>query len=195
MAPADPELREIVKEMNRSRLAEQFLKQFQVSCSPEGEIFPSTVLPAIAMSKSGIERVFPMKWGFRQKNGLLINARVETAAEKPTFCELWMNHRCVIPVSWYFEWDHDNHKKPVNKYALKPVQSGIIWLAGLYRMEDGFPAFVILTQQASERLSWMHDRMPVLLPKNFITEWINPGKNPADVIGNCLTDIEWKRAI
>jgi len=195
MAPANPELRELIKEMNRSKLAEQILKQSPESCSPEGEIFPSSVLPAIAMSKAGKERVFPMKWGFRQKSGLLINARIETAAEKPTFCESWAKHRCIIPASWYYEWDHDNLKKPLNKYVLKPVQTGPIWLAGLYRLENGFPAFVILTQPASDRLSWMHDRMPVLFPRNKIREWISPEINPETVIHNCLTDIEWKKAI
>ena len=104
MAPANPELRELVKEMNRSRLAERFRKR------PED------------------------------------NARAETAAEKPTFREAWAKHRCAIPASWYFEWEHDEKKRAGQKYALKPEGEDLIWLAGLYRMEGELPVFVILTR-------------------------------------------------
>ena len=120
MAPADPELRELVKEMNRAKLAEKFRKTENEPLTAEGEIFPSAVLPVLAVNKSGEQRVFPMKWGFAGAKGLLINARAETAADKPTFSESWRSHRCVIPASWYFEWEHDEKKKAGQKYALRP---------------------------------------------------------------------------
>ena len=144
MAPADPELREMVREMNRSKLAEMFTKNGKEPLHAEGEIFPSAVLPAIASGRSGERRVFPMKWGFSGPKGLLINARAETAAEKETFREAWAKHRCVIPASWYYEWEHDEKKKAGQKYALRPEKEGLIWLAGLYRMENSLPVFVIL---------------------------------------------------
>ena len=87
MAPANPELRELVKEMNRSRLAGYFRKNDDEQLTAEGEICPSAVLPVIASNKNGERRVFPMKWGFSQNGRLLINARAETAAENPTFSE------------------------------------------------------------------------------------------------------------
>ena len=121
MAPADPELRELVKEMNRSALAEQFKDKKQGALSAEGEIFPSAVLPVIATNRKGVERVFPMKWGFSMKGKhLLINARTETAAEKPAFREAWFAHRCNIPASRYNEWEHDEQTRPGKKYALRP---------------------------------------------------------------------------
>ena len=194
MAPADPELRELVKEMNRSALAAGFRKNEDESLRAEGEIFPSAVLPVLAVSKSGEERVFPMKWGFSGKNGLLINARMETASERPTFQEAWTRHRCVIPVSLYFEWEHDEKKKAGQKYALHPERKGLIWLAGLYRMENGLPVFVILTRPADESLIWMHDRMPVMLPETEISTWVRPGSDPASVIRKSLTKVRWEQA-
>ncbi len=195
MAPANPELRELVKEMNRSRLAERFRKRPEDMLTAEGEIFPSAVLPVLASSRTGEQHVFPMKWGFGGGKGLLINARAETAAEKPTFRESWAKHRCAIPASWYFEWEHDEKKRAGQKYALKPEGEDLIWLAGLYRMEGELPVFVILTRPADERLAWMHDRMPVMLPKASVGEWIRPDGQPAPIVQNSLTRVRWEQAV
>lgn len=194
MAPADPELRELVKEMNRSKLVSRFTGKEGVFLYPEGEVFPSAVLPVLAVNKAGEQRVFPMKWGFSGPKGLLINARAETAADRPAFREAWAAHRCVIPVSWYFEWEHDAKMKAGQKYALRPEEQGLIWLAGLYRLEDSLPVFVVLTRPADERIAWMHDRMPVMLPESEIGKWIRPGNDPAETVKTCLTRILWKQA-
>ena len=194
MAPADPELRELVKEMNRSKLASRFKGKEGGLLQPEGEIFPSAVLPVLAVNRAGVQRVFPMKWGFSGPKGLLINARAETAAEKAAFREPWAAHRCVIPVSWYFEWEHDEKKKAGQKYALRPEEQGLVWLAGLYRMEEGLPVFVILTRPADESVAWMHDRMPVMLPRAEIGGWIRPGGDPENAVRNCLTKVRWEQA-
>ena len=194
MAPADPELRELVREMNRSVLASRFGKKEGIPLQPEGEIFPSSVLPVLAVNKAGEQRVFPMKWGFSGPKGLLINARAETAAEKETFREAWKAHRCVIPASWYFEWEHDEKKKAGQKYALRPEEQGLIWLAGLYRMEEGLPVFVVLTRPADESIAWMHDRMPVMLPRSGIGEWIRPESDPDNALKTCVTRVRWERA-
>ena len=194
MAPADPELRELVKEMNRSALAAGFRKEPEKPLEAEGEIFPSAVVPALALNRAGEERVFPMKWGFSQRGKLLINARVETAAEKPTFRESWLSHRCVIPASWYFEWEHDEKKRAGQKYALRPEASGLVRLAGLYRLEDGLPVFVILTRPAADSLLWMHDRMPLMLPPDAAEAWIRPQSDPAAIARQCLTGVSWQLA-
>ena len=195
MAPANPELRELVKEMNRSRLAGRFRKDPEEMLSAEGEIRPSAVVPVLAMNRKREQQIFPMKWGFSQKNGLLINARAETAAGKPTFREAWARHRCIIPASWYYEWEHDEKKKPGQKYALKPENAELIWLAGLYRIEEGLPAFVILTRPAEENLTWMHDRMPVMLPYEKVHDWICPDSNPEALMNKCLKRVVWQKAV
>ena len=195
IAPANPELRALVKEMNRSRLAERFSAPEGEPLRAEGEIFPSAVLPVLALNKAGVQRVFPMKWGFTQKKGLLINARAETAAEKPVFREAWKCHRCVFPASWYFEWDHDERKRPGMKYALRPEGNRMIRLAGLYRMEEGIPAFVVLTCAADERIAWMHDRMPVLLGTAEAEAWISPDNDPGKIIQNRITKVAWEKAM
>jgi len=195
IAPANPELRALVKEMNRSKLAERFGASDGRPLQTEGEILPSSVLPVLARNRAGEVRVFPMKWGFSQKKGLLINARAETAAEKPTFRESWEHHRCVIQVSWYYEWEHDERKRPGKKYALRMPGEGLIRLAGLYRLEEGLPAFVVLTCAADETIAWMHDRMPVMLRPEDADAWICPDTDPASVIRNRITKVAWEKAV
>ena len=77
-----------------------------------GEIFPSTAAPIIAASGRKITPQF-FVWGFPgfQKKELLINARSESAAQKPTFKSSFLQRRCVIPSTGFYEWSHDSLKK------------------------------------------------------------------------------------
>jgi len=189
-----PELRPIIEAMNHSPLVAKFQKSSAVLS--QGEIRPTNVAPVIASSKSGNRAVFPMKWGFTGKT-LLINAKTETAAFKPTFREAWASHRCIVPASWYFEWEHmtmnDGKKKTGDKFMLQPKGSPVTCLCGLYRIEEGLPCYVILTREPSEEIRFIHDRMPLMLPDQCIDEWINPTANPAEIIQNAQTDILFER--
>ena len=59
---------------------------------------------------------------------------------KPSFREAWQQHRCVIPASYYFEWEHligsSGQKKVGDKFMLQPKNETMTWLAGIYRMEE-----------------------------------------------------------
>ena len=191
-----PELRSVIEAMNRSPLVSLF--QERTAVLSEGEIRPTNAAPVIATNRSGDRAVFPMKWGFTGKT-LLINARAETAAQKPTFREAWVGHRCIVPASWYFEWEHltgkDGRKKTGEKYRLHPKGTAITWLCGLYRMEEGLPSFVILTREPSEAIRFIHDRMPLMLPENRVNDWINPAANPAEIIRAAETEIVFEREV
>ena len=210
IAPPDSVILDMIREINRSRLASLFVQAGKTPVQEAGEILPSTVVPVLAVNRSGDKRVFPMKWGFTLKSRpsenstdtktseqprrtMLINARIETAAERPLFREAWQKHRCIVPASWYCEWEHDKKKQPIQKYAIRPEKNGRVWLAGLYRMEEGMPVFVILTRQADRSLEWMHDRMPLMLPEGEIDRWINPATKPEELLGHCLTKMQWER--
>ena len=166
-----------------------------------GEIRPETAAPVIASSRSLERTVFPMLWGYHlgDKAPLLVNARTETAKVKPTFMDSWMAHRCAIPCSWYFEWEHArqaNGKKAAGtKYRLQPKNGMITWLCGLYRMEGHFPHFVVLTQNAAEDIAFIHDRMPLMLPEEAVDDWINPrNSNPSKLLPLALTDMHFEIA-
>ena len=185
-----PELREIVAEMNRSPLIDKWHKTTGIKSY--GEIRPTDVVPVIAPGRTGKRTVFPMKWGYSGKT-LLINARAETAAEKPTFREDWRRHRCIIPASWYIEWehliDHNGKKHTGDKYMLQPKGSSTTWLCGLYRIEEGLPVFVILTKEPGEEIRFIHDRMPLILPGELVNEWISPEGNPEELMAHAVTEM------
>lgn len=189
-ADESPELRAIVEEMNRSPLVDRWQKTKGITT--RGEVRPTDVVPVIASNRAGRRAVFPMKWGFAGRT-LLVNARVETAAVKPTFKEAWAAHRCIVPASWYFEWEHftdDSGKQRTGaKHLIQPKGSAMAWLCGLYRIENGLPAFVILTREPGESTRALHDRMPLMLPEALVNEWIRPDARPEALIDAALTEM------
>ena len=182
-------------------LASKLAKKFQLDMSKpmitEGEVRPTDVAPVIAPGKDGKRAVFPMKWGFsvqiEGKTKPVINARIETASAKALFKEAWARHRCVIPASWYIEWEHhkDSNGRITtgDRYVIQPNGDVITWLCGLYRIENGFPVFVILTREPTPELARIHDRMPVILPEDKIDGWIDPASDPTDCISFAISDM------
>ena len=165
-----------------------------------GEVRPTDVVPVIAPDKKGARSTFPMKWGFTlpKSNQPLVNARVETASTKPTFKDSWERRRCIIPAAWYYEWEHfksaDGRIKTGDKYVIQPASSDITCLCGLYRIEGDIPVFTVLTTTPTKELSRIHDRMPLILPKEYIDDWIDPGSKADDLLQYALTDMIIEKA-
>lgn len=201
-----PELKPIVDMARNAPLADKMVHTLGRPVKTEGEIRPTDIAPVIAPNAKGVRTVFPMIWGFTlpdrentKRAAPLINARVETAAVKPTFKESWAHRRCIVPASYYFEWEHltrpDGIKKTGDKYVIQPVGATTVFFAGLYRMENGFPCFTILTGEPSQDISHIHDRMPIMLPQDVIDRWICPNGRPDEVIKHALTDMIAQKSV
>ena len=194
------ELKDIMQAAVDSKLANRLMHERTKPVKTYGEIRPTDVVPVIAPNSRGTRAVFPMQWGFHlpKSDKPLVNARCETAATKPTFKDAWQSHRCIIPASYYFEWEHfkspDGKVKTGDKYIIQPQGSMVTWLCGLYRIEDTFPVFTVLTREPSEELGRIHDRMPLILPEERIDEWINPDSKPEDLLSYALTDMIMEKA-
>jgi len=179
------ELREIIEEVNR--------RSNSAEVKTAGEIFPADVVPIIASSQKLASTVFPMKWGYSMLGGKLVfNARSESAAEKPMFKDGMAQRRCAVPASNYFEWEHSGREK--TKYAIKPSGSTVMYMAGIYRIEQGKPVFSILTREPAERIRFIHDRMPVVIPRELIRDWINPKYTAEDLLQNAILDVDYQKA-
>lgn len=196
----EKDLAEIVERAGNSPLLSRFHKKEAGIFVRSGEVKPMNIAPAIATNRSGSPAIFPMRWGFavEGKKTVLINARAETAAEKPSFRDAWKNHRCILPASWYCEWQHapaaDGQSTVTTKYNIQPYDTRITWLCGLYRIENGLPVFVVLTTRPSPDVAEIHDRMPLILPKGCVREWVNPKTRAEDLLPYALTRLAAEKA-
>tara|TARA_R110000868_G_scaffold11981_46_gene58243 strand:+ start:3334 stop:4068 length:735 start_codon:yes stop_codon:yes gene_type:complete len=111
-----------------------------------------------------------------QKFTLLINARVETVLEKPSFRGAMRHHRCLVPASGYFEWRRDGERK--QPFYIRPRDRAVFAMAGLWAEWSGpdgnlIDSGALLTQAANQTLSKIHHRMPVVLPAEHFDEWLD----------------------
>lgn len=120
--PGSPDLEYILAAARKSPLLRRFVHGLKTS----GEIRPTDIVPVLAPDKRGNAAVYPMQWGFRlpagrtgEKGMLLVNARTETAAEKAAFRDAWTSRRCIVPASWYYEWEHFTDERGRRKTGQK----------------------------------------------------------------------------
>jgi putative SOS response-associated peptidase YedK len=127
----------------------------------------------------------PMRWGLvpgwakDTKIGYsLINARVESAAEKPSFRSAWKSRRCLIPASGWFEWktvpSEGNGKPAKQPYCMSRKDGAPLAFAGLWEHwgPDNLLSCTILTRDASEGLRVLHDRVPLVLSGDDVSAWL-----------------------
>ena len=164
-----------------------------------GEVFPTDQVAALDASGARA-----MRWGFARFDGKgkVINARSESALEKTMFRAPMMTQaglpqtgRCLIPASAYFEWE--TREKQKIKYQLRPAREGLFTFAGLYRSEAGSdtPVFVILTAPAVEGISFIHDRMPLILAPEQREAWLNNPSEAARLLEEGTQEIVYEPAI
>lgn len=182
---AEQELWEMVTALNRRRI------EGGTPFKSSGVIRPSDTVPVLANNRALRPTPFAMKWGYTLpgKKGLLINARSETAGEKPLFRDGMLQRRCLIPATNYFEWEKTPEGK--QKYTLRPKGKNFFWLAGLYRPEAQGAAFTILTRAPAESIAFIHDRMPVILPEEMKGDWLDPRNSPAAMLKSAVLEMEF----
>ena len=69
-----------------------------------------------------------------------------------------------------------------------------MYMAGIYRVENGRPVFTILTRDPAESISFIHNRMPVLLPSEMVSDLINPKYSAGDLLRNAILGIQYRQA-
>ena len=115
----------------------------------------------------------------------------------------------MIPASWYYEWGippsevgyhNTNEQRNIKKekYAIQPEGTEITYLAGLYRFEEHrgvqIPMFAVITRESVEPVSSIHDRMPLILGKDSLREWVRPDSNPSRIAKKALTNMVMEKA-
>ncbi|MBR4360919.1 MAG: SOS response-associated peptidase family protein [Clostridia bacterium] len=190
------------------------------SAIARGEVFPSATVAAFAMGRNGGIGSYPLQWGFHRPDGkgLIINTRSETALEKPMFRASMLERRCLIPCSWYFEWEvRDARSGPDGpslqiqrdalprgksksalkiRYAIRPRQAGLMYLAAIYRYEEGLrlPVFSVLTCEPAREIAFIHDRMPVIFSDATRRAWLDRGADPREAMKLCEKEMVFHTA-
>ena len=135
-----------------------------------GEIRPTNLAPVL-VSEGKTVRPELQAWGYKLPKSLVINARAETAAEKPMFRDSVMQCRCIIPSSGFFEWNKDKRK-----FFFRLLGETALYMAGIYSIRDGKRYYCILTTAANESMKEVHYRMPLVLQKEQLIPWLDdPG--------------------
>lgn len=182
---AAAELMEIIDQINRKHNAGPVIKT--------GEIAPTDTAPVLANNRNLVVTPFAMKWGYTTGSGTLVfNARSEEAAEKPLFRDGMAQRRCLVPAAHYYEWEKIGRQRV--KYAIKPTDSSMLYMAGVYRIEEGLPVFSVLTRAPADSISFIHDRMPVILPREMINDWLNPRFKADEILKSAVLDISYALA-
>ena len=154
------EIKEIIEEVNKKH-------NFVVK---KGDIYPSNLAPIYAPTPDENGKSLEvMKWGYEVsfRQGLLINARSETILEKKTFKKDFLERRCIVPASGFYEWD-----KEKNKYIFQAQDDEALYIGGVFRQHENASEYVILTKEPVEPVAAIHDRMPVIVPHSKAEEWL-----------------------
>jgi putative SOS response-associated peptidase YedK len=117
-----------------------------------------------------------------------LNARSEDVFDTPSFKSAILKRRCVIPVTGFFEWKHVGKDKI--PYYIHPKDRAVFFLAGIYahwtdpKVDHTITSFSILTGPSNELMTGIHNsayRMPLMLDRNVIDDWISPDLSPASI--------------
>jgi putative SOS response-associated peptidase YedK len=125
----------------------------------------------------------------------MINARMETVADKPSFRRAFATRRCLLPADGYFEWYETSEKTAKGKprkqpFFIRPRDGGVLAMAGLYEIwrdptrDDDDPqrfrwTCTVITTDAADDVGRIHDRMPLMVEPERWGTWLDP-RSPKD---------------
>lgn len=202
-----------------SRSPEDLVEEFEVldprleqAIPPSWNVAPTDPVYAVLerLAKDGSEepvrQLRALRWGLVPSwakdasiGSRMINARMETVAEKPAFRKAFAARRCILPADGYFEWYETQHSSTTAKgktrrsakqpFFITPGDGSVLGMAGLYEIwrdpakpEDAEDRFrwtcTVLTTEATDDLGRIHDRMPLIVTRERRHEWLDP-RTPA----------------
>jgi putative SOS response-associated peptidase YedK len=174
------------------RLAEEFgFDASSMDLPPNYNVAPSQGVAAV-LQKGGERRLELLRWGLipswaddPQIGSRMINARAETAPEKPSFRRAFRERRCLIPADGFYEWKRTNGAK--QPYYIRMKEGRPFAFAGLWEgwRDDGGPEIrscTILTTRPNALAGEIHDRMPVILPAGSYDAWLDPEAEKEELV-------------
>jgi putative SOS response-associated peptidase YedK len=184
-------------EIDRARLSETVSDPLP----PDYNVAPTKPVYAVLDRADGPRQLRVVTWGlvpFWAKEpaigSRMINARVETVADKPAYRQAFAKRRCLLPADGYYEWYTTEQRgtsgKPLKQpFFIHSKDGSSLAMAGLYeiwrdpdRAEDDPARFrwtcTVITTRAEDEVGHIHDRMPMLVERDRWAEWLDPEHEP-----------------
>ena len=146
-------------------------------------IAPSQTAPIVVPADGG-RALTAMRWGLipfwakdDQLGGRMINARAETVGEKPSFKKSFQHRRCLVPADGFYEWQKSGRVKRPFRITLaggRPFAFAGLWDEWQDPAGKKVRSFTIITTAANSAVAAIHDRMPVILPREAEAPWLDP---------------------
>lgn len=182
-----------------SALAEQFqVRDVKASDLPaRWNVAPTDDVYAVAASK-GVRRLGTFSWGLvpgwskgPRSGRAMVNLRADTVVARPGFRRLLQTHRCVVPADGFYEWQAGVPGQPKRPVFVHSRDSRPLALAGLWSAwrDDGgdwLRSCTIITAEPNELVAEVHDRMPVILPRQSWDLWLDTTVDDAAVVAELL---------
>ena len=204
VAAAPPE--ELAAYFGAAPPADELPENFNVA--PSHDVYavrdrpPATEEPAEAAPERLLETfhwgLIPM-WAKEEKVGYrMINARSETIATKNAYRAAFKRRRCIIPGDGFYEWKvvgKNDKGKPVKQpYFIHRVDGEPLAMAGVWERwkgpdkdrEEALHSLAVVTTDANEFMTDIHDRMPVFLPPSAWDEWLDPDNDDTEALQRLL---------
>ena len=157
----------------------------EIDFPPRYNLSPMQDLPVYYVDEAQGAKLTLMRWGFvpawakaPAKGAPLNNARAETVSEKPTFRDAYRRRRCLVPMNGFYEWQRTGVQK--TPYYIRMQDTELFAVAGLYESWAGnasaspMTTFAVLTTAANALMEPIHDRMPVIVPREAWDAWLDP---------------------
>jgi len=190
---------------------DELAKYFDVEAVAESVLEPSfNVAPTqdvyVVVESGGLRRLDTFHWGlvpFWAKDpstgNKMINARVESIAEKSAYKRAFQKRRCIIPADGFYEWKKVPGQKAKQPYFIHRVDGEPMAFAGLWevwrpaedteRTSDPLRSCTIITGRPNEKVAEIHDRMPVMLPPSAWGAWLDRENDDLDALGKLLVPV------
>jgi putative SOS response-associated peptidase YedK len=212
---------------------EELVEEFEIDevfagvPGPDFNVAPTVAVPAVLERHSHPQsdrgpstisrRLTPLVWGLvpswakdRSIGSRMINARLETVAEKPAFRKAFSARRCLLPADGYYEWYTSEAATRVLGRAVKAkkqpffihrVDGGRLAMAGIYEIwrdptkdRDDDSAWLrtcsVITTQATDAVGYIHDRMPMVIGRDGYDAWLDPHLTDPEAALRLLTVTE-----
>lgn len=192
-----------------SRKPEDLVEEFEIRetriaspLAPDYNVAPTKPVYAVVERPSSDDeeperQLRVVSWGLvpswakdRAIGSRMINARMETVAEKPAYKRAFAKRRCLLPADGYFEWYPTEQLTSAGKprkqpFFIRPRDGGILAMAGLYEIwrdpdkaDDDPDRFLwsttVITTDAEDDLGRIHDRMPLMVEPDRWAAWLDP---------------------